>query len=606
MKQDKLLALYTKLKKHYEDRNSLYAKVDDHVHSVWELPAELTDVSWMRTVRTTDPSDAIQTTVRTFATHAPKFKVVPMANNLPNKMKANEVESILRWQWKKASQRAEVRPLWDIVESAARYAMVACQVSYLPMQFETYKTMKKDSVRAKAALTNGPYVIATHHPSGIYPQYSDMLLEGVMAVSTQTAEDFCSFWGERAKDLKKKLSDSVQYVSIVDYTDWDQRVVFAYLKTDTSSEPGGDGFEIINEEHDLPFLPWVVKKWGNTLDSSSKHRVTPMLASIIEANQWETQNMLESIGTSLVIQRAASPVAYDETPSGEGLESDFSGPATTVHGTSGLTKYQPLPPTTLDPQIAAYTDRMGARMSKATVARILQNLDFPAGTPYSSVSQILDVAMGSVAPYQELAQDVVAAVGCKMLELASFWKDDLKGYGDSRYNKGQEFTLKYEEYNPADLDISVKLTPYIPIDQVALLNAGILGNKNLKMPLGGILEDIGIEDSTSAMDEWEQERMDETAIQLDIQKQTMALQLEMEKAQTALQMQAQEAQMQQQSQMEQQANAQAQGGTPPSSPGMEQAGGGGFNPAQGGQPPVQMEEGIGRPQGRPQAGTGLK
>lgn len=599
MKYDKLEKLHDKLEDYYEGRNDLYDKVDDHVHSVWELPSNVSNISWMRAVITTDPADAVATTVRTFATHAPKFRITPLANNEPNRLRANEIEQILRWHWKKASNRAETRPLWNVVESAARYAMVAAQVVYLPCQFKTFETLKINSVKAKAALALGPFAIVSHNPKGVYPLYSNMMLEGVLSVRTELADDFCNFWGDRAKDIKKQLDGStVQYVTCWDYTDYDERVVYAFLKTDSGdTEDAGQKFEIVNEAHGLPFLPWVVKKWGNTLDNDSENRVNPMLGSIIQAKQWETQNILESINTSLVIQRAASPVAYDETPSGEGLETDFSEAVSTVHGIGGMTQYTPLPPATVDPNVAANVDRWGARMSKATVARVLQNLEFPSGTPYSSVNQILDAAMSAIAPYKILAEDAVAGIAKIMLEWAHFYKDDLKGIGSTKSTMGKEYVLKTDEFAPDDMDIEVKLTPYVPIDQVALLNAGILGNKNLKMPLGRILEDVGIEDPEAAMDEWEQERQDENIIQLDIQQQTLMMQAQ-------VQMQQQQAQMAMEAQIAQQAQAQAMANQPPSQesamPGQM------LNPAQGGQPPVQVEPGTGRQVGRPEAGQGLR
>jgi hypothetical protein len=238
-------------------------------------------------------------------------------------------------------------------------------------------------------------------------------------------------------------------------------------------------------------------------------------------------------------------------------------------------------------------------MSKATVARILQNLEFPSGTPYSSVAQILDAAMAAIAPYRELAQDAVAEIAHKMLEWSAFRKSDMYGRGTTKSTFGQEYTMKADEFDPDKLDIVVTLTPYLPVDEVAKINAAILGNKNLKMPLGRLLEDIGYEDSDAAIKEWEQERQDETAVQLDIQQSQLAMQAQ-------IQQQAQMQQMAMQAQMEQQMQAQAAANQPPPNQGMENAGGLGFNPAQGGTPPVQMEEGIGRRAGRPEAEAGLK
>jgi len=618
MNFEKLERIHDKLEDHYDERNELYKKVDEHVHSIWELPENVANISWMRTVRTTDPADAVATTVRTFATHEPKFRITPLANNEANRLKANEIEQVLRWQWKKASRRSEIRPLWNIVESAARYGMVALQVSYLPCQFETYKTLGKDTRKAKAALDKGPFVMISHHPSGIYPLFSDMMLEGVLSVRNELADDFANFWGDRAKEIKKRIKDesTLKYVTYWDYMDYDERVIYAFLKTDQSIDDKGEKFEIVNESHKLPFLPWVVKKWGNTLDAESQYRVSPMLGSVIESEQWYTQNILESINTSLVIQRAASPVAYDETPSGEGLDTDFSEAVSTVHGVSGMTKYQPLPPATVDAAVTETTDRFGARMSKATVARVLQNLDIPAGTASSSISQVLDAAMSSIAPYKLLAQDVVADAAKLILEWPHYYKDDLrgmgsgsqgflKGTGTSRSLVGEEFVLRWDEINLQDIDIEVQLTPYIPIDQVALINAGILANKNLKMPLARIMEEVGVEDPEAAMEEWEQERQDESLVQLDIQKQQLELQTAIQQQAQQQQMQAQmQMQQQQQAQMAQQANAQAMANNPPAQ--NIQPGGQGFNPSQGGQPPVDVEVGVGRRRGRPESNTGLK
>ena len=72
----------------------------------------------------------------------------------------------------------------------------------------------------------------------------------------------------------------------------------------------------------------------------------------------------------------------------------------------------------------------------------------------------------------------------------------MTGHGEGRYNGGKALVLKSDEFLPADIDVEVTFIPYVPIDQVALLNAGILGNRDLKMPLGRrILEDIGIEET---------------------------------------------------------------------------------------------------------------
>ena len=67
----------------YSDRNTLFQKIDDMYYMDWIFPAGMPD--WVLKVVSTDPHDAVQTTVRTFASVKPRFKVMPMLPNEANR-----------------------------------------------------------------------------------------------------------------------------------------------------------------------------------------------------------------------------------------------------------------------------------------------------------------------------------------------------------------------------------------------------------------------------------------------------------------------------------------------------------------------------------------
>src|SRR3990167_2821528 len=77
----------------YIDRNTQCAAIDDMFYTSWKMPDGVPD--WVIKVVSTDPHDTILTTVRTFASHRPQFKVAPMMNNEANRNQANQIETAI-------------------------------------------------------------------------------------------------------------------------------------------------------------------------------------------------------------------------------------------------------------------------------------------------------------------------------------------------------------------------------------------------------------------------------------------------------------------------------------------------------------------------------
>ena len=65
--------------------------------------------------------------------------------------------------------------------------------------------------------------------------------------------------------------------------------------------------EIIRQPHGLGFFPWVTRTGGTTLSPNPPTSVFPLLYSVYQSGQWDTQNILETLLTSEVIAYAAAP-----------------------------------------------------------------------------------------------------------------------------------------------------------------------------------------------------------------------------------------------------------------------------------------------------------
>ena len=126
------------------------------------------------------------------------------------------------------------------------------------------------------------------------------------------------------------------------------------------------------------------------------------------------------------------------------------------------------------------------------------------------------------------------------------------------------------------------------------INGAVLMKQNFSIPEAELLEDLGLGDPAELSKRRKLEDYKNAYIANDLQRMQMELQEEFQKRamemQAGIQQQQQSQAMEQEQAMrmqEQQAATAAQGG----SPGMENAGGMGMNPALGGMAPVNMGRG---------------
>lgn len=598
MKLDDLYVLAEGLVDTYSARNELYRNIDKMFYKDWDFPPGLPD--WVLKVVSTDPADTILTTVRTFATVKPRFKIMPMLPDEQNRKRANEIETAISYNFHQAGRRNDASVTWDVMMSAALYSEVAAQVIYLPYQEKILKAMGKDTRRVKAAKRFGDFAFIIHNPANIFPEYSEYGLEGVMAVRVQTVDEFMDSWGEKASSIvtEKDYTDGkITYVTSFDYQDYEKRCVWGVYSETPDVRVNGHGIKILEEENKLGFIPYAIKRWGNSMTSDTDRRVMPLLQSVYDSGQWDMLNVFESLDASLAMKRAAQVQFAGEFPPGQEPVVDNTEPAGVLNLPPGTRNFTPISPQQVDQRVAIQKNEFKSGIWQSTVSKILQTLEFPSGTAYSSVNQLLSQATSSLSPYRLLGEKTLSEVAHQMLCWLKYYgkeygKVDLYGkYGD-KSNLGKEIRISSNTIDPDALQIEVTLTADMPVDRLQQINGAVLLKNNFRVPESELIEDLVGGDPEEMSKRRDLEDFKNAYIQTELQKLQMAAQLEFQQKQMEMQMQQQQQVQGQQMEAEMAAREQEaamadaqQGGTPA----QEQMAG--MNPAAGGMAPVNMARG---------------
>ena len=464
----------------------------------------------------------------------------------------------------------------DLMRSAILYDMIAAQVIYLPWQEKIAKRPGEEKRWKNARSEYGDWIVTVRHPQDVHVNYSDVVPEQIIYVSKWKIADVINFYGKAAKSLTDKVNEgdpSTMYddIYIYEYTDIDRKVVWA--SADGSGY--GDTYHILNEEHGLPFMPWVTRVGGTTLDTDPQYQVSPLLAPVYQSGDWETLNIAQSLTISDMIARAAAPRHLFKGANSELVEFDYMTPGGRVNSPIGV-EYEPIPAEPVDPNIPTAIQMLSNSISKSTLPKLMTEGNIPSNIQFATMNLAIQTGVAKIRPYRELAEQATADI-CKL-----FFKW-LKHNGDSVfYNErsvdayGQQVIMDVNTL-PDRLMLTVELTPDVATDRQQRINAAVMALQ-LGLPKSQALEEIGVTDPARAIRESDREKVREAMLQNELaiiqQKSQMQLQLQQQQAQMQMQMESQQEQMMQEQMV------QEQQGNP--------ATGQGFNPAMGGLPAQMM------------------
>jgi len=579
-----------------KDRDDMFEGIDTMINLEWELPESLKGLTWIFTQIETIFRQVIAASIRILVDVKPKITIVPTDPSQGSRDVADEHEKGLAWLLSAASRRRRSTIVEDIVESSARYAEVTQQVMFIPEQMKNVKASGGNEKRYKALQRRGPYIVITHNPRNVHARYSDVGVEEVVLVMEIDPHDVVDLYGDKAKELQAYIetyTGDVLTAVLYDYVSYDFRAVWVTLGPSAgkagSPGTGGETFEIAREAWRWPFLPWVARIGGTSLEHDSDKIRRPMLSDAWHANSYETMNRVKTLRYSEMLKFAATPKKYFQSggrtsPEVTSVDGDLYQHIDEDEAIGDMNP--PLP----DPGMASLHQELRLDAQRSTLSEVLFGGEVPAGAAFATINLVTHSALAVLKPTRLLAQNAMADLLELMLLWSHYTKTDVSGYGQEvDVDEGKEYLIEWKEIVPDNLYITVDLTADVPTDRQARMMAATQGVQAGLMTRARGREEIGIVNAKEEEERIVEEQLFDNLMQMDMENErfmnSMAIRQELKN------------EVMQEVQAEMQAQQQAQQGPQSGPPGQPVTGLGGQipGPGQGGANP-------GGPPGMPPTG----
>jgi len=535
-----------------KDRDANIAKMRDILGCIPDFPQELKDLPWFAEYVTSTPTDGIDAAVRVFATNYPSIRVFPPGIIIEELQRAEGIEDALMWGFRKANQRGVHRPLETSLTHVLSFGIAAAQVRYIPYCYkkelkkkkgETEKEYARRTRRIRAMRQQGDFTYVFHQPETVHTRCSPDMLESVSLSKVMTVADVVREVGAENSGIKKMLAkieskDEKKQADLektlcvyCDLTDYDYRVRWAYISDTIDESAGGkDVFEFTREEHELDFLPWVYRECGK-----------PLLQTVIDSHSYDRQNEIGSLYLALMKAVVAHPGYASTTPSGEGVEIDYTQPGGQIILKPGesITNVQPRQmDQTLPAQVQQGDAALGRQMNTQALTALTE---FAKNTPFASLNAILQATVSSLSDKRLTAESFWEDVFYQELRWIKYSGIPLAGQrikarrgaeGNPLLQKGSTVTLGGEGpgsymFDPDALTIKVKLREDTPTDRQTRLNSAFMLHKEGKFAMETCLEEFGLDDIETNDSLWLEEQLEMAVVQAKtrniIQESDMAL-----------------------------------------------------------------------------------
>jgi hypothetical protein len=577
---DKIQNLADELIEDGVERNKILDKSDKMWKVDWSVPDSLKGKDWIVPAPTSDPRDQMLSGGSMLANnketrHFNPYDDTPEAKNL-----ADRVEKNLAWTFHQATRRRHTSIVQDMIMSGIRHGAICYENVFLPYQAKIFGMSAKRK-RAIARFGNTSYVV--HNIKTVYPRYSDYMLENILVVHTMDYNAALDFFGERME----KLDNAPDEITIYDWWDLDNRAVWyssegsAIGGTAILDPDGKDG------KHGLPFIPWVCRIGGSTLDDDAEDQYNPLCLATIRNNSWKVQNLVRTLVLSEGIAHMSSPKWGKFGPGAEEVTIDYGDPAVNITSPNAETKVEAFNAVPMDQGLMNMVNIFRADMDKSSLSPLMQGGSMPSGTAYATYNIKMQSDMSRLFPYKALAQEAIAEGDVITMQWYKHMRMDFVGYGMGKNDRNKKYTVEPQEYDMDKIHIDVELNPDIPVDRNQRINGAINLYERLGVSLEEVLDELGYENPSDIAKQSAREKIiramwDAKAKEI-LSAVDVKVQAQMAQIQMGIQQQAQQQQMMQQAQMQQ-----SQGPTPQQMPqpgapqGLpEQAGGFNNNPAEG-------------------------
>ena len=337
---------------------------------------------------------------------------------------------------------------------------------------------------------------------------------------------------------------------------------------------------------ELDFLPWSIVE-----DTRS------LLGPIVDSDQWDLSNVIQSLTFSEVLGYASAPRLLITSASGETLEIHYGDILNPIIAKPGETVQQ-LDPPTIDQSLLLVLDRIEASFNKLLGLKALADLDSPSGTSFALANAQIKAATTTLDPPKKLAERALSSIAEIVLRWTAYTKDDLVGYGTQDGNMGEELKTQAKHIDTKEIYVKATLAHHIPTDELQQINAVTILMKEVGISFIDAAERLNIPNPEELLARKRQEDFDNATHAIAIKELNAESDLKIQAKQIQMQMEAQQAMQAQQGGMnpESESNARmAQEGQRTPTSVARARGGQGFNPNRGGMSPNEADpEGLTR------------
>ena len=518
----------------YSHRQDLFTQTDLAIHADWTLPEQLSKTGWVFKQVEIIFRQVVAAAQRILADSLPRITVVPSKTTQQMLNKADAWEKALDWLLSSASRRREATIVEDIVESSIKYSEVTHEVVFLKEQIKNIDAAGGNANRYKAMQRRGPFAIVTHHPGSVFPRYSDMGVEEVGMEEIMDPHDVVDLYGEDAAQLREYLREhqgQLVQCTLRTYHSYDYRAVWARMGPPSSPGAqsktpgqhtlpvpagGGEVFEIAREDWKWPFLPWVARLGGSSLETRSDYKRRTLLSDAIYSNSFDTLSRVKSLRFSEMVRYAGSEKQVFTSPDRSEPDSSTQSAAPRVHireDEALLTLQPPIP----DPGMGLLYQELRGEVQKSTLSEVLFGGNVPAGAAFATINLVTHSAMAVLKEPRRLSQYAIADTLELMLLWAHYTKTDLVGYGKDKDGKRQEYLIKWKDIDPDNLYIAIELTADVPTDRQARMLAATQGVTAGILSRFRAREEVGIHNAADEEEQILRERIVETLQAVDLQ-----------------------------------------------------------------------------------------
>jgi len=467
-----------------------------HMEWIQNVP----EAKWIKKTMSPSAHNAAIGAIRLLTATSPQVSVPYDQNDDAAKGASDKIEVAARAMWDGSGRVVSKPQHYEAATSAILFGEICGSVTKTSelVKYAEQAKLRGSINRMRAVARKTPYLFKFMDPSKCYPDFDRFGLARIVTRLRTTWGEVLDSWGSLAEDAMGPLTDRNQMVTVCDYYDWERRAVWVE-----------EGREILLEEHELEFIPYVATVTDGSFlfdyDKPELQRI-PLLYSFLKSGLWYRENLSLTTIYSLVYALGSSPLLVRKTNRpGEPMIIDRSIPGGVVD--LGMDEQlSPFAEKIIDQSLLTSLDLARGIGQASTIQP--QALGAPPQTaqPFSSISLLAQAGRLPLVAHKEMMGQAIG----DMMVMAMQWLKNDKDRGLKFYKADRSSIDLSADDIPDDMVINVSIEPDLPQDRLQAANVALMLVNGQLATRGWVRENILNIGQSGQMDRdvWMERRLD--------------------------------------------------------------------------------------------------